>query len=138
MSEERYSEALELILEGKEKHKSDKQLQDYFDKRTQWCVTAIASEHFIETKEIFEKEKYQEAAPRFKYVHDFIDQYIDVFGFNHEVLQNVLDDLRGMMATAQPDLLKNVDSYRQNIIDKSAESFRISSSKTYSNPFGFY
>ena len=124
LGEEKYSNALVLILEGKEEHKKDKQLQEYFDKRIQWCVTAIASEHFVESKKIFEKENYSEAAPRFKYVYEFIEQHLEVFDFNHEALQNVLSELRDMMATAKPDLMQHVDTYRQSVIDKTGDVFK--------------
>jgi hypothetical protein len=124
MSDENYSEALDLIIAEKEKHTKDKDLTEYFEKRIQWCVTALATKHFIETKKIFEKENYEKAAPRFNNVRDFIEQYIESFNFNNDSLQDVLDEVRRMMATPQPDMLKKVDDYRESVVSKAADTFK--------------
>jgi hypothetical protein len=99
-------------------------LKRYFNTRIQWCVTAIASEHFIESKNLFEKNHYADAAPRFDNVRDFIDQYIQYFDFNSETLASIISNLQNMMSNVQPGTsTDNIDEYRQKIMTQAEEAF---------------
>jgi hypothetical protein len=124
LGEEKYPEALELILSQQDKHSKDKVITEYFNTRIQWCVTAIASEHFIESKNLFEKNHYADAAPRFDNVRDFIDQYIQYFDFNSETLASIISNLQNMMSNVQPGTsTDNIDEYRQKIMTQAEEAF---------------
>ena len=124
LEKEQYSQALEIINEQQEKYKEDTVLQEYFRKRIQWCVTAIAIEGFNKAHNKFEAEEYDAAPNWFQGVFDFVYQYIDSFEINNESLDNIINTLRKKLAVANLDTLSDIDSYRQSIIDNSDESIK--------------
>ncbi len=124
IEKEQYSQALEMVNEQQEKYKEDTVLQEYFRKRIQWCVTAVATRDFNDAHSRFESGDYVDASSWFGGVFDFVYQYVDSFEINSESLDNVINTLRKKLAVANADTLSDIDSYRQSIIDNSDESIK--------------
>lgn len=119
IEKEKYSKALELINEEQEKHKKDATLQEYFRKRIQWCVTALANKDFTEAKRLFEAEDFANAASWFSSVYDFIYSYVDNFDIEKGSLEGVLESLRAKLINVSAGNLKDIDDYRQKVIENS-------------------
>lgn len=124
IEKEKYSEALGIINELQEKYIKDAFVSDFFRKRIQWCVTAIASKDFKLAHDKFEAKEFDDATGWFQGVFEFVYQYIDNFEIDKESLDNVLNALRNKLATANANTLSDIDNYRQSIIDNSDESIK--------------
>ncbi|MDB5177315.1 MAG: hypothetical protein JWN75_983 [Candidatus Saccharibacteria bacterium] len=124
IDKEKYSEALDLIFEEREKHKKDTVLNDYFKKRIQWCVTAISVRDFNSCRDLFDRDQFEEAAGWFRGIFDFAYQYVEDFEIEASSLETVLDSLRLKLANVNASNLSDIDAYRQSVIDNSDEGIK--------------
>lgn len=119
IEKEEYSKALDLIAEEQQKHSKDAILQDYFRKRIQWCVTALANHDFTEAKRLFEAEDFINAESWFSSVYDFIYSYVEDFDINKESLDNVLQTLKNKLINVSSSTANDIDAYRNQIVENS-------------------
>ena len=62
----RYEEALQLIKSGKEKHKSNVELQEYYTNETKLCITMNALQKAIVARDYFDKTEFAKSMPVFE------------------------------------------------------------------------
>lgn len=124
LEEEKYSEALDVILPLIPKFKNDKFLNEYLTHRLKWCVVGIISKSLLEAKELFEKERYQAAAQSFANLREFTEQYLDYFDeINMEWLNGNVANIEQRASNVTPDSITSVAEARDKLVNTSSEAF---------------
>jgi hypothetical protein len=120
---EQYSEALDMIFPLRGKYKNDKQLTSYFDQRVQWCVASIASDSLIQSKDLYENEKYSQAAEQFENTRAFVEMHLKEYDISPKWVNDTITHIEGMLSTVSSDSISSASKLRDQIVDKSAETF---------------
>ncbi len=79
IEDEKYSEALDLILPLLPKYAEDKVVHEFLTNRLKWCVVGVVSKSLVDNRKLFEKEEYKLAAQSFANLREFTEQYLDYF-----------------------------------------------------------
>jgi len=124
LEEEKYSEALDVILPLIPKFKNDKFLNEYLTNRLKWCVVGVVTKSLIENRELFEKEKYQLAAQSFANLREFIEQYIEYFDeINMEWLNGNVANIEQRASNVTADTFTSIAETRDKLVSTSSEAF---------------
>lgn len=124
LEDEKYSEALDVILPLIPKYKSDKFLNEYLTQRLKWCVVGVASKSLVESRELFDKGKYQVAAQSFANLREFTEQYLDYFNeINMEWLNGNIVKIEQMASNVTGDTITGVAETRDKLVNTSSEAF---------------
>lgn len=124
LGEEKYSDALDIILPLIPKHKDNKSLSEYLIERLKWCVMAICADSLTTNKELFEKDKYTQAAQAFADLREFTEQYLEYFdNISLEWLNGNVAKIEQMAANVTGATIQNVAATRDQIVNVSNEAF---------------
>lgn len=124
LGEEKYSDALDIILPLIPKYIDDKFLSEYLLERLKWCVMAISADSLTANKELFEKEKYTQAAQAFANLQAFTEQYLEYFdNINLEWLNGNVARIEQMTSTVTGSTIESVAATRDQIVNTSNEAF---------------
>lgn len=124
IEDEKYSEALDIIIPLIPKYKGDKVLDEFLTNRLKWCVVGVVSKSLVENKELFEKEKYQLAAQSFANLREFTEQYLDYFDeINMEWLNKNVANIEQRASRVTPDTIASIAESRDKLVSTSSEAF---------------
>lgn len=123
MEEEKFQEALDLVVQELPKHKKNAQLTNFLHSRVKWAVTGVVAPEFRAANELVDKGNWKDAAPKFRWVKEFIMHYIEYFDFNQEALNDILERLDAMSAQITEGSLEQIDTYRNELREQAKELF---------------
>lgn len=124
LEEEKYREALDVILPLIPKYKNDKFLNEYLTQRLKWCVVNVASKDLVKNRELFEKEKYKEAAQSFSDLADFTGEYLEYFDeINMKWLEQNVADIEQRASNVTPGTITGIAQTRDKLVEESSKAF---------------
>jgi len=116
ISNEYYEEALKSIKKNKYQYGKNRELREFYSSTEKLCVCVIALNKNKKAHEYLNNRKEELAEKLFTEAGDIIYKNIDIFSFNKESLNEILDDVRKRAVGINLRNIDKFDEYRGSIL----------------------
>jgi hypothetical protein len=123
ISDEEYEKALELIKADREKHKTNHELQEFYDNQTKLCISAIAVQKYKKARDYFDSKQEELAKPLFIEAGQLVYENIDLFNFNKKAVDEILDEVKNNASKVNLRNIDQFDEYRNSFVKLAKEKF---------------
>jgi hypothetical protein len=123
LSQKQFSKALQSI-EYQESLNKNQNLNNLLKDRKKVCVTGISIERYKEAMDAFNKNKNEEAKNGFEYTASLIQRNFDLFNFNKNAIDDILNDIPHRIDFAITiQNFQLLDAFRNSIIEAAKKTF---------------
>jgi len=123
ISDEQYEKALDIIKTDREKHKTNHELQEFYDNQTKLCVSSIAVQKYKKARDYFDNKQEELAKPLFVEAGQLVYENIDLFNFNKKALDEILDEVKDNASKVNLRNIDQFDEYRNSFVNMAKEKF---------------
>ena len=123
ISDEQYEKAWELIKSDRETHKSNHELQEFYNNQTKLCVSAIAVQKYKKARDYFDGKQEELAKPLFVEAGQLVYENIDLFNFNKKAIDEMLDEVKSNASKVNLRNIDQFDEYRNSFVKLAKEKF---------------
>lgn len=123
ISDEQYEKALALIKSDREKHKSNYELQEFYNNQTKLCISSIAVKKYKKARDYFDNKQEELAKPLFIEAGRLIHENIDLFNFNKKAIDEILDEIKSNANKVNLRNIDQFDEYRNSFVKLAKEKF---------------
>jgi hypothetical protein len=121
--DKQYEQAWEIIKSDREKYKSNHELQEFYDNQTKLCISAITVQKYKKARDYFDGKQEELAKPLFIEAGQLIYDNIDLFNFNKESLDEILDEVKSKANKVNLRNIDEFDEYRNSFVKAAKEKF---------------
>lgn len=121
MAQEKYEEAWNLILDGRQKYAQDKELQKLYDSHAKACVAFLAMGKYKQARYYFDSKQEDLAKPLFAASKKLIYDNIDLFNLNKTVVDEIISDIRKRLAGINIKNIGQIDDFRNSLVKLAQE-----------------
>jgi len=123
LRQKQFSKALQSI-EYQESLNKNQNLNNLLRDRKKVCVTGISIERYKEAMDAFNKNKNEEAKNGFEYTASLIQRNFDLFNFNKNAIDDILNDIPHRIDFAITiQNFQLLDAFRNSIIEAAKKTF---------------
>lgn len=123
IADEQYEKAWELIKADREKHKSNHELQEFYDNQTKLCVSAIAVQKYKKGRDYFDNKQEELAKPLFIEAGQLVYENIGLYNFNKEAIDEMLTEVKNNASKVNLRNIDQFDEYRNSFVKLAKEKF---------------
>ena len=123
INQQDFKTALELIIKDSTIHKNDPDLVGYYENRKQLCITAVATDSYLQGKSSFDEGEWQEAKVKFDEAIKLIENDIELYDFNSEGVKEITQEVQEVVGIINFDNFDQLDGYREKLINQTKEAF---------------
>ncbi len=123
ISDEQYEKAWELIKSDRETHKSNHELQEFYNNQTKLCVSVIAVQKYKKARDYFDGKQEDLAKPLFVEAGQLVYENIDLFNFNKKAIDEMLDEVKSNASKVNLRNIDQFDEYRNSFVKLAKEKF---------------
>ncbi len=123
LKDKKYLEAIALIDKTKEEHKDEADLVSAMNAKKKEAVTMYAVVEFLEGRKLFEKDMYDEAAPRLQKAAAIVYENLEIFDVDKTVIDSWLQLIKDNVKVMTSENAKEVDAVQDKMIKKIDDAF---------------
>jgi hypothetical protein len=123
IADEQYEKALTLIKSDQEKHKSNYELQEFYNNQKKLCISAIAVQRYKRARDYFDNKQEELAKPLFIEAGELVYENIDLFNFNKKAIDEILDEIKSNASKVNLRNIDQFDEYRNSFVKLAKEKF---------------
>ena len=120
---EQYEKALALIKSDREKHKSNYELQEFYNNQKKLCISVIAVQRYKRAHDYFDNKQEELAKPLFVEAGKLVYENIDLFNFNKKAIDKILDEIKSNASKVNLRNIDQFDEYRNSFVKLAKEKF---------------
>lgn len=121
--QEKFEQALELIELDREKHKQNRELQEFYNSQKKLCISTIALKKYKKARDYFDNKQEDSAKPLFKESGKLIYDNIDLFNFNKDAIDEIIEEIKLNITKLNFRNIEQFDEYRSSFVKLAKEKF---------------
>lgn len=123
IEDEEYEKALARIESDRKENKENRELQEFYDSQKKLCITSLAIKKYQAARSQFNNKQETSAKPLFEEAGKLIYDNLDLFSFNKEGVEEIIEEIKSNVSKANLNNLEQFDEYRNSYVQAAKKNF---------------